>query len=91
MTDAWAWEYDPDAENVIGGLPQPLITEIERLAASLVVLADMGEDLAALGKGPPSGGLRLLNFALNGRDGWLMFLPDTRGRMIEIVNVIWPW
>lgn len=33
MTD-WAWDYNPSAEYVTGGLPTGVVAEVERLATS---------------------------------------------------------
>lgn len=90
MSDAWGWEYDPGAEHVVGGLPADVVAEVERLAASLVDLADMGEDVRAIGQGPRAvGGLRRMDL-FSGR-GWFLFLVDPQGRAVEIVRVVWPW
>ncbi|MZE78481.1 hypothetical protein [Streptomyces xinghaiensis] len=56
MSDAWVWEYDPDAEHVVGGLPAHVVTEVERLARELAVL---GRDAGEVGEG---GALRTLDF-----------------------------
>ncbi|WP_078610570.1 MULTISPECIES: hypothetical protein [Streptomyces] len=32
MSDDWTWDYDPDAEHVVGGLPHEVVAEVERLA-----------------------------------------------------------
>jgi hypothetical protein len=90
VSDRWEWEYDPDAEHVVAGLPREVIAEVERLAASLVDLADIGEDVQAVGRGPaPVGGLRRLD--LFGGQGWFMYLADPIGHMIAVVRVVWPW
>ncbi|WP_307847319.1 hypothetical protein [Streptomyces sp. F63] len=52
MSDAWVWEYDPDAEHVVGGLPAHVVTEVERLARELAVL---GRDAGEVGEGGARG------------------------------------
>ncbi|MFD3732570.1 hypothetical protein [Streptomyces sp. NPDC058632] len=52
----WRWEYDPDAEHVIFGLPQHVVGEVERLADELVALATVGVDVTDVGSGPSHGG-----------------------------------
>lgn len=61
MSDAWHWSYDPDETHVIAGLPDTVVTEVERLASELAELANLGVDITDLGSGPRpglSGGLR---------------------------------
>lgn len=53
--DAWHWEYDPDAEHVAVGFPQHIVDEVERLAAELVALAEVGVDVTDIGEGPRRG------------------------------------
>jgi hypothetical protein len=31
----WSWEYEPDAENVVGGLPSELLEQVARMAQRL--------------------------------------------------------
>lgn len=38
MSDSWTWDYDPDAEHVVGGMSHEVVTEVERLAEQLTVL-----------------------------------------------------
>jgi hypothetical protein len=65
----WRWEYDPDAEHVIGGLPAKAVAEVERIAASLAVL---GRDAAGVGRGPAHGG-GLRSVDLPAGQGFLLF------------------
>ncbi|MDW6061027.1 hypothetical protein SAZ11_27185 [Streptomyces sp. FXJ1.4098] len=53
MSDTWTWDYDPDAEHVVGGLPHEVVAEVERLAEQLTVL---GRDAIDVGRGNPHGG-----------------------------------
>ncbi|WP_307847613.1 hypothetical protein [Streptomyces sp. F63] len=50
--DDWRWEYDPDAEHVVAGLPPQVVAEVERLAGEMVALAEVGIDVTDLGEGP---------------------------------------
>ncbi|MET7338371.1 hypothetical protein [Nonomuraea sp. NPDC005650] len=52
VSDAWTWEYNPDTEHVIAGLPPTVILEVERLADQLAVL---GRDATRAGRGPLHG------------------------------------
>lgn len=55
MTD-WAWDYNPSAEYVTGGLPTGVAAEAERLAAEPAVL---GRDSVEVGRPlDREGGLR---------------------------------
>lgn len=45
-------EYDPDHDHVAGGIPGPVVTEVERPAGQLVDLAGMGIDVSDMGDGP---------------------------------------
>lgn len=81
MSDAWSWGYDPDAEHVVGGLPTHVVAEVERVADELAVL---GEDATELGTG-----VNLRTLDILGGDALLYFLPDSRGREIVVVRVIW--
>ncbi|MEV0218048.1 hypothetical protein [Streptomyces sp. NPDC050704] len=42
MSGDWHWEYDPDRNHVVGGIPVHVAAEVERLADQLVDLAGMG-------------------------------------------------
>ncbi|MFF4530419.1 hypothetical protein ACFY1P_14190 [Streptomyces sp. NPDC001407] len=85
MTHEWTWEYDPDAEHVIGGLPPEAVNEVARIADSLAVL---GRDTTHVGRGPAhGGGLRSVDLA-EGR-GFLLFMADARAQLIVVVRVIW--
>ncbi len=53
MTGNWTWDYDPDADHVVGGLPREVVAEVERLAEQLTVL---GRDAVGVGRGNPHGG-----------------------------------
>ncbi|MEW2620779.1 hypothetical protein [Streptomyces sp. NPDC048106] len=46
MTD-WAWDYNPSAEYITGGLPPGVVAEVERLAAELAAL---GRDAVKVGR-----------------------------------------
>ncbi|MFG1961972.1 hypothetical protein [Nonomuraea sp. NPDC049028] len=85
MSDAWTWEYNPDAEHVIAGLPPTVILEVERLADQLAVL---GRDAVRAGRGPlHGGGLRTLD--LFGGRGFLHFIVAEHLRLALIVRVTW--
>lgn len=85
MSDAWTWDYDPDAEHVVGGLPVEVTSEVERLAEQLVVL---GPDAAQVGRGNlHGGGLRTLD--IFGGRGFFLFLSLDRLRLIVITRVAW--
>ncbi|WP_433514189.1 hypothetical protein ACQP2T_00315 [Nonomuraea sp. CA-143628] len=85
MSDAWTWEYNPDAEHVIAGLPPTVILEVERLADQLAVL---GRDAVRAGRGPLlGGGLRTLD--LFGGRGFLHFIVAEHLRLALIVRVTW--
>lgn len=89
--DSWRWEYDPGAVHVIGGLPDTVVAEVERLAAQLVDLADVGVDVTDLGAGPQSGGPGGVRRLLLPIGGWFQFLPVPRLRLIAVVNVTPPF
>ncbi|HCA85268.1 MAG TPA: hypothetical protein DEQ61_07080 [Streptomyces sp.] len=85
MSDAWTWEYGPDAEHVVGGLPADVVTEVSRLAEQLVVL---GTDAGQVGRGKlHGGGLRTLD--IFGGRGFFHFLALERMRLIVITRVTW--
>ncbi|MFE3764281.1 hypothetical protein ACFXPI_21280 [Streptomyces sp. NPDC059104] len=88
---SWRWEYDPDAEHVVKGLPGHVITEVERLAAELVALGDVGVDVTEIGEGARRGvhgGLRRIPLL---SDGWFYALPLPRLHLVAIVRVIPPY
>ena len=80
MSDVWKWEYDPDAEHVVGGLPPHVVTEVERLAHELAVL---GRDAAEVGAGHMLRNLTFLDVGL------LYFLPVPSQQLIAVVRVTW--
>lgn len=85
MTD-WAWEYMPDAEHVVRGLPAELLAEVELLAARLTDAASA----KYLGDPPieESGVSKLLTFT-EGR--WLIdYQVHRRSRLLFICRAI-PW
>jgi hypothetical protein len=89
--EQWRWEYDPDAKHVIGGLPDHVVAEVERLAGELVTLAELGIDVTDIGKGPQHGrpgGLRCVTLPIG---GWLLMLAIPRMRLIAIVRVVPPF
>ncbi|MEU6239807.1 hypothetical protein [Streptomyces sp. NPDC047024] len=87
MSTDWHWEYDPDHEHVVGGVPAHVVAEVERLAGQLVDLARMGIDVGHLGNGPRPGGLRRMDAA----GGWFYFLVAPRDPLIIIVRVVPPF
>ncbi|MFF3256808.1 hypothetical protein ACFYWP_38885 [Actinacidiphila glaucinigra] len=87
----WRWEYDPDAEHVVNGLPARVVAEVERLAGELVALADVGVDVTDIGDGPRKGvpgGLRRIPLLA---DGWFYALPLPRLQLIAVVRIIPPY
>ncbi|MFI5868056.1 hypothetical protein [Streptomyces sp. NPDC051546] len=85
---SWRWEYDPDAEHVIKGLPAHVVVEVERLADELVTLADVGVDVTDIGHGARQGvpgGLRRIPLL---SDGWFYTLPLPRLRLIALIRVV---
>ncbi|MDT0446956.1 hypothetical protein [Streptomyces johnsoniae] len=87
MTDAWRWEYDPDSAHVVDGIPARIVTEVERLVAQLVELADTGVDITDPGNGPRTGGLRRMDAA----GGWFYFLASPREHLIVVVRIVPPF
>jgi hypothetical protein len=88
---SWHWEYDPDAEHVVKGLPSHVVAEVERLSDELVALADVGVDVTDLGDGPRRGvpgGVRRIPLLA---DGWFYVLPLARMKLIAVVRVIPPY
>lgn len=89
--DPRRWEYDPDAEHVVSGLPPRVVAEVERLAGEMVALAEVGVDVTDLGQGPRRGvpgGVRRIPLLV---DGWFYALPLPRLRLIAITRVIPPF
>lgn len=87
----WGWEYDPDAEHVVAGLPPHVVAEVERLAGEMVVLAQVGIDVTDLGEGARRGvpgGVRRIPLLT---DGWFYALPLPRLQLIAITRVIPPF
>ncbi|MEO3863821.1 hypothetical protein [Acrocarpospora sp. B8E8] len=85
MSETWAWEYDPDEQQVASGLPTLVIAEVERLAGQLVIL---GRDATNAGRGPlHGGGLRTLD--LFGGRGFLHFIVAEHLHLVLIVRVTW--
>ncbi|MCJ1678485.1 MULTISPECIES: hypothetical protein [unclassified Streptomyces] len=89
--ELWRWEYDPDAEHVISGLPQHVIHEVERLSGELVALAEVGVDISDIGAGPSHGGPGGLRRIPLLTDGWFYALPVPRMKLIAIIRVIPPF
>ena len=87
MSGAWRWEYDPDGAHVTGGVPAEIVAEVERLAAQLTELADMGVDIGDMGNGPRTGGLRRMDAA----GGWFYFLASPRDHLIIVVRIVPPF
>ncbi|WP_419997429.1 hypothetical protein [Streptomyces boninensis] len=87
MSADWRWEYDPDRDHVVGGIPDHVVAEVERLAGELVELASMGVDVSDLGDGPSHGGLRRLDAA----GGWFYYLMAPREPLIIVVRVLPPY
>ncbi|WP_331741750.1 hypothetical protein [Streptomyces sp. NBC_01006] len=88
---SWRWEYDPDAEHVVQGLPGHVVAEVERLADELVALADVGIDVTDIGEGARrgvAGGLRRIPLLA---DGWFYALPLPRLQLIAVIRVIPPY
>ncbi|MCZ4126044.1 hypothetical protein [Streptomyces sp. H39-S7] len=74
MSD-WTWEYDPDAENVVGGLPDAVKERVEAVAQRLAEAAGVAHigqpfDIAV------SGVSGVMSFS----EGWLTvwYLEDGR-------------
>lgn len=89
--EVWRWEYDPDAGHVVAGLPEYLVTEVERLAGEMVALAEVGVDVTELGTGPRRGvpgGVRRIPLLA---DGWFYALPLPRLRLIAVTRVVPPF
>lgn len=84
MSDDWTWIYNPDAEQVIGGLPVDVIAEVERLADQLTTL---GADAVDVGRGRAGGNMRTVD--LFGGRGFFMFFAVEHIRLIAIVRVTW--
>jgi hypothetical protein len=63
-----------------------VVSEVERLVAQLVELADMGIDITDMGDGPRPGGLRRMDAA----GGWFYFLVSPRDRLLVVVRIIPP-
>ncbi|WP_219505124.1 hypothetical protein [Nonomuraea ceibae] len=85
MSDSWAWEYDPDEEQVAAGLPALVTSEVERLADQL---ATLGADAAGAGRGPlHGGGLRTLD--LFGGRGFVHFIVAEHLQLVLIVRITW--
>lgn len=82
----WSWEYMPDAENVVGGLPAGCVDEVTQLAQRLADAAGV----KYLGDPPSreSGVSKLITYS-EGR--WMLsYLEDRRYRTVYIVQAI-PW
>ncbi|WP_326618834.1 hypothetical protein OG863_15955 [Streptomyces decoyicus] len=87
MSADWRWEYDPDHDHVVGGIPGHVVAEVERLAGQLVDLASTGIDVSDFGNGPRPGGLRRMDAA----GGWFYFLAAPRAQLITIVRIMPPF
>ena len=85
MSDAWTWDYDPDADHVTGGLPPEVVREVARLADQLVVL---GPDAAHVGRGKLHGGGLRTQDIFGGR-GFFLFLALERLELIIITHITW--
>ncbi|MFF8426469.1 hypothetical protein ACF07Y_15105 [Streptomyces sp. NPDC016566] len=84
MTD-WAWDYNPSAAYVTGGLPPGVVAEVERLAAELAAL---GHDAVKVGRPlDREGGLR--EFDILGGRGFISFLAAPRHECVYVCNVTW--
>ncbi|MGW4889804.1 hypothetical protein [Streptomyces murinus] len=84
MTD-WAWDYNPSAEYITGGLPPRVVAEVERLA---VELAALGHDAVKVGRPiDREGGLR--EFDILGGRGFISFLAVPRHGCVYICNITW--
>ncbi|MBL3671607.1 hypothetical protein JL475_38235 [Streptomyces sp. M2CJ-2] len=87
MSTDWRWEYDPDHDHVVAGIPVHVVAEVERLTDQLVDLAGMGVDLSDIGNGPRPGGLRRMDAA----GGWFYFLVAPRDPLIIVVRIVPPF
>ncbi|MGY3203892.1 hypothetical protein [Streptomyces sp. TE5632] len=87
MSTGWRWEYAPDHDHVVAGIPVHVVAEVERLTDQLVDLAGMGIDLSDIGNGPRPGGLRRMDAA----GGWFYFLVAPRDPLIIVVRIVPPF
>jgi hypothetical protein len=80
----WSWECDPNAEEVLGGLPADLVLEVESIARRLCDAA------SALHLGEPAMTDSGLSGVENVADGpWLVwYLKHRRRRKIYVVKVV---
>lgn len=84
MTD-WAWDYNPSAEYVTGGLSSGVVAEVERIATELAAL---GRDSTKVGRPiDREGGLR--EFDILGGRGFISFLSVPRHECVYVCNVTW--
>jgi hypothetical protein len=84
VTD-WAWDDNPSAEYVTGGLPPGVVAEVERLATEPAAL---GHDSVKVGRPlDREGGLR--EFDILGGRGFISFLAVPRHECVYICNVTW--
>ncbi|MGW7003823.1 hypothetical protein ACWGCW_13595 [Streptomyces sp. NPDC054933] len=81
----WTWEYNPNEEHVVGGLPPGVVAEVERLTTELAAL---GGDAAKIGRPTGrEGGLREFDI-FNGR-GFISFLTVPRHQCVYVCSVTW--
>jgi hypothetical protein len=73
--DAWTWSYDPDAEHVVGNLPDAFVAEVEQGM----------EDFVAIGDEIARGGNGIRRMVLP--HGLVHILPLHREREIAVVRV----
>jgi hypothetical protein len=83
----WTWEYMPDAEHAVGGLPPELLAEVEVIARRLADQASV----RYLGDPPAeeSGVSKLLTF-VEGR--WMIKYQEVRRMRLILISraVHWP-
>ncbi|MFF7634545.1 hypothetical protein ACFZB9_15520 [Kitasatospora sp. NPDC008050] len=78
----WTWEFLPDADAVVAGLPPEVVKEVEEIATELSVVNSMvyldGPDFQDAGPGLRS---------VSRPDLMVFYITDVRGEAIYVVRV----
>ncbi|GAA0340937.1 hypothetical protein [Streptomyces blastmyceticus] len=87
----WRWAYDPNRAHVITGLPEAVVTQVEKIAGDLVDLGELGIDVTDIGEGPSHGGPGGMRRLPLSPDGFVYALPLPGRKLVVITRVIPPF
>jgi len=85
--NGWAFEYDPDAEWVLGDMPPDQRAEVERIAVGLVDLASLGLDPKDGKLADDANPMRLRTYEDERMLLWYQTIPHRRRVYLKRINL----